>query len=361
MDEEQLYQEYLKQKQAGVEKPSVQDLMKQNLASEEQIARGLENAASVMSGGLTQAIPALGRSALARIGASAAEGGAMGAVQDKEDRLRGFLTGALAQGGMRGVGEGLGKVADVGMQMAVGRKKYTPGVGQELADAGLIGSQGMLQKQTQKGLRRTGADMQKVASEIQAPISARRIGQEIGEETTAPLTGGWTVQPSQRDVGTVNDLLNFAEDVASRGDETAVQALARRRAAGSSAYSQRTGDPKLAPLAQASKLEQAKYSQALKEADPRMIPLDTRYAALKKAEKGLADEPSIPRSLLGIASMTSKSIPGGSLVTSGISQAASKGGKLAEFLAPLTRQATIAEPQDEEERLYQEYLRSKGY
>lgn len=340
----ELYQKYLEEKAYG-----------EGGLTPEKVTGAAENAASVMGAPL-----ALGKSAVGKFAAPFVEGGAMGAAQDEEDRLRGFLTGAGTQGGVATAGKILGGVGDAAMQMAVGRKKFTPGVGTELADAGLFGTQNMMRGQTGRALNETGQEMGRVASEIQTPISGRKIGREISEEMTAPLTGSWTVAPSARDTGTINDMMNFAEDVAARGDETATQALARRRAAGSSAYSQKTGDPKLAPLAQASKLEQAKYSQALKEADPRMVPLDTRYAALKKAEKGLSEEPSIPRSLLGIASMTSKSIPGGSLATGAVGQAGVKGDKLAQFLAPLSRQATIADPQSEEEKLYQEYLKSKG-
>ncbi len=357
MDEEQAYQEYLKQKQAKSEKPPVRDLMRQNLATEEQITRGLENAASVLSGGLSQAIPALGRG-VGRAVAPFIEGGAMGAAQDEEDRLRGFLTGAATQGGITTAGRALGKAGDVAMQIGVGRKKYTPGVGTQLADEGIMGTRGMMANQVSRKLGQVGGEMSDVASEIPRVIDARKIGTELAEETTSPLTGSGAISPSARDAGTVQDMLRFAEDVKARGAETGEQALARRRAAGSSAYSAKTQDPKLSPLAQASKLEQRKYSEALKAADPRMAPLDARYAALKKAEKGLNEEASLTG--LGIISRPVQTVGAAPLATA-VGQVGVKGGRgLEQFLAPLTRQATIAEPQDEEEKLYQEYLRSKG-
>lgn len=294
-----------------------------------------------------------------------AEGASMGAAQAPEgDRLKGALLGGGIQGGMTGIGKLLGKGGDVAMQIGVGRKKFTPGVGTELADEGLIGTQGMMQRQTEKGLRRVGGEMSDVASQI-PEIDARKIGQEMTGELTSPLTGGGQIAPSARDAGTVGQLQDFATDISSRGTESGAEALARRRAAGASAYSARTQDPKLSPIAQASKLEQQKYSQALKAADPRMVPLDARYAALKKAEKGLAEEPSLPRSLLGLASMTSKSIPGGSLATTAAGQAGVKGGKLAEFLAPLSRQAAVggsrqSAPSAEELAEYEQYLKETG-
>jgi len=96
-----------------------------------------------------------------------------------------------------------------------------------------------------------------------------------------------------------------------------------------------------------------------------MVPVDTRYAALKKAERGLQEEPSLPRSLLGLAAMTSKSIPGGSAVTSLAGQAGVKGGKLAEFLAPIARQAAVSgarkpAPSSEELDEYERYLKETG-
>lgn len=316
----------------------------------------MNNALGMMAGGgLAKAIPAAGG-----ILGSAAEGAALGAAQSPEgERGKGALMGGGLQGGLSGLAKLLGKTGDVGMQIAVGRKKYTPGTGTELANEGLWGTQGMMRGQTARGLERTGQEMGQVAETIPA-IDARTIGQQMGEELTSPLTGGGKIAPSARDLGEVKQLSDFAEDVASRGTETGSQALARRRAAGASAYSQRTGNPLTDPLAKASKLEQQKYSQALKGGSPgaysdlatreieggAMVPLDRRYAALKKAERALGEEPTLPRSLLGLASMTSKSVPGGSLATSLASQAAVKGGKLAEFLAPLARQAAVGGSRD---------------
>jgi len=376
MSDEELYQQYLSELKAqrgispyadtaaGLMARSNQAVTGDpNAASPENIQRGADIAASMMTGGLSSAVPSLAKSAAGRLATPFLEGGALGAAQDKEDRLRGFLTGGATQGGISTIGKAVGQIGDVAMQTAVGRKKYTPGVGTELANQGLIGTQGMMRGQTQRRLGEVGKRMGAIAEDIQQPIDSRRIGREILDETTAPLTGGGVISPSSRDAGTIEQMQQFAQDIQSRGAETGAQALARRRAAGSSAYSARTQDPKLSPLAQASKLEQQKYSEALKAADPRMAPVDASYAALKKAEKALSEEPTLPRSLLGLASMTSKSIPGGSLVTSAVGRVGVTGGRVLEqYLAPMARQASVAQPsqEDPEYELYQQYLKETG-
>jgi len=106
MSEEEQYQEYLRGlRETNDGKPSVQQLMQQNLATEGDINRGIENAASMMTGGLGTAIPKVWKTV-----AAALEGGLLGAAQSPDDRLAGFLTGGATQGGVSGVGSLLGKV-----------------------------------------------------------------------------------------------------------------------------------------------------------------------------------------------------------------------------------------------------------
>jgi hypothetical protein len=118
-------------------------------------------------------------------------------------------------------------------------------------------------------------------------------------------------------------------------------------------------------MSQLSKREQQLYSSALKEAGgPEMVKADAAYAALKKAEKALSEEPSLPRSLMGLASLPATAIPGAGLGASLIGQAGVKGGKLAEFLRPAATQKAISLSQPSNEELefqeYQEYLKSLG-
>lgn len=357
MSDEELYQQYLAEEEAKKTKSKTQIMS--DIRSEAAAMTTPDNVGGAAANALT-----LGRGLGSGIFKQAAEGGLLGAAQSPDDRLKGFLTGGALQGGIAGVGKAVGKIGDVGMQIAVGRKKYTPGVGTELADAGVVGTQRQMQNQVARGLKSSGEEMGRIASEIQQPINASKIGQEISSEASAPYTGGGIINPAARDAEAIKAIQEFGQDVSSRGQEPAIEALARRRAAGSSAYSAKSGEPKQNVMSQLSKREQQKYSEALKEADPRMVPVDTRYAALKKGEKALNEEPTLPRSLLGLASMTSKSIPGGSLATSAASQAAVKGGRgLEQFLAPMSRQiATSAQPQEQDPDydLYQQYLKETG-
>lgn len=335
--------------------------------SPENIQAAAGNALGVMGPGLASSIPGLSKlgglaGLLGRGAATVGEGALMGAAQSPNDRALGALVGGATQGAMTGAGKVLGKAGDVAMQMGVGRNKYTPGVGTELANQGLVGTRGMMKNQTTARLGEVGQEMGQVASEIPQVIDARKIGTEMGEELTSPLTGGGSIKPSSRDTGTVQQYQDFANDVASRGMETGEQALARRRAGGASAYSQKTMDPKLSPIAQSSKLEQQKYSQALKEADPRMAPLDESYAALAKSRHALSGEAPLTGSgvILGSAGKY-----GGALPLSVAGQAGVKSGKLAEFLSPIARQAAsrgkgTPPPSAEELAEYDQYLKETG-
>lgn len=334
--------------------------MKQLYSDPNAVQQSLENSVGMMSGGLSKAIPAIGRG-VGKLFAPAIEGALVGAASTPEDRLRGFLTGGTVQGGVSGAGKVLGKVGDIAMQMGVGRNKYTPGVGTELANQGLIGTKNMLKSQAGEAANRVGSEMQQVASEIPF-INAENIGNQMREELTGPLTGGGSIKPSARDLGEIAQYKAFADDIAQRGIESGSDALSRRVASGKSAYSAKTQEPKLAPIAKSSKLEQQLYSGALKEADPRMIPLDASYAALAKAKHALQGEAPLSGGgvLFGSAGKYGGSLP---LTTAG--QIGTKADKLAEFLAPATRQATISgmrasEPSAEELAEYAQYLKETG-
>lgn len=321
------------------QRKSAQQYIQEGLATPEQINQGANNAASMMTGGLSKAVPALGKGILSAI----LEGGALGAAQSPDDRLKGFLTGGALQGGMQGIGQALGKAGDIGMQLATGRKKYTPGVGTELANQGLAGTRGMMKGQVEKRLGAVGDDMQRAASAI-PEIDSRTLGQELGKKAASPYTGGGIIAPSGRDAEALSTIGEFADDVASRGMETGQQALARRRAAGSSAYSARSDLPKQNLTSQLSKSEQQMYSDALKKAGGEdMVNADRSYAALKKAQKGLSEE--APLTGFGALSRPISTV-GGALPTSIVSQGAAKGGKLAEFLAPVARQASVSGEQE---------------
>ncbi len=87
----------------------------------EAMTAGANNAAAMMSGGLTKAIPALGRG-VAKFAAPFLEGGISGAAQSPDDRLSGMLKGGLTQGALSTAAKVAAPVGDRAMQFAVGRK-----------------------------------------------------------------------------------------------------------------------------------------------------------------------------------------------------------------------------------------------
>ncbi len=84
-------------------------------------------------------------------------GGALGAYESPGDNLSladeikarsdNFARGAGITAGLGAVGSGLSKLGDWGMQRAVGMKSYIPGMGNRIADEGLIGTKGMMKAQ----------------------------------------------------------------------------------------------------------------------------------------------------------------------------------------------------------------------
>jgi hypothetical protein len=244
---------------------------------------------------------------------------------------------------MSGIGKLLGKGGDIAMQVGVGRKKYTPGVGTELADQGLIGTKGQLQRQTSEGLSDVGSRMAENVAGLKGQGDSRQIGQDIYDEYTKGLTRGGKMRPSGRDVGEIQKAKDFAEDVMSRGATSPEDMLGYRGAAGSGAFSQKSGEAGGGIIPQLSKMEQQKYSRALKEMDPtgKQSALDSRYAALAKAKAALSPEDKL--SSLSAMGLVSKplGVLGGALPATAVGQAGVKGGKLAEFLAPLSRQAAV--------------------
>lgn len=309
------------------------------------IAGAMNNALMVVTGGAVPAaqkavaqIPGtLGK--ISRLGTSGVvTDGAIGAAAAGPDaRLKGFLTGAGPSAALRAGGAAFKKIGDVGMQVGVGRKKYTPGVGTELADQGVWGTRQMMKDQVEKGLEDSYETMYRRASDI-PEIDARVIGNEIRSEMASPLNGRGTLQVRDRDLEALQTINAFSDDIAQHGTETGTQALARRRAAGASGFNPRSDVPKTSLMGQLSKLEQKKYSEALKAADPtgQLATADKTYGALKRAQKSLNEEASL--SGLGLLSRPVQALGGvGEVTATSLGQAATKGGRLAEWLAPLSK------------------------
>lgn len=307
----------------------------------------------VVAGSVPMAMPAASApTALAKLAqflnASApkriALGAAQGVISDPQNPGMGALKGA----GTAALGEGVGKLltgaGDVGMQMAVGRKKFTQGVGTQLADEGLLGTRGMLAKQTNSKLAERGAEISDLAKQVpNGAIDSTRIAQEIAGEAASPmLVQG--AKPSTADMTKLGSIRDFAEDVASRGAESGPQALSRRIAAGQRSYRGKE-DPLQSLLGSLSKKEQMKYSSALKDAHKSatgttaLADADKSYGALKRAQASLEEDIKLPRSVFGALSTGASHVPLGSAGLSAIGQAATKTGQGATN--PILRQMIL--------------------
>jgi len=244
------------------------------------------------------------------------------------------VTSGLAGGVMRGLSEGSVATGDRAMQAAVGRKKFTPGVGEELADAGLIGTREGMRQQVKKKIAETGGKMQSAAAGHPNMISSQPVADAVRDIARRKTVNG---NVSILDQPAVTRIGEAATDIDARGMEGAQDLLKRRGIAGNRVPDTAWAniDPAQALTHQISKAEQMASSRLLKENIPDMIPLDKRFAALARARSALNPDqrlggmsmPTSPTSLL-------TSIPGSSLGLSTIGQGAVKAGQAGRYMTP---------------------------
>jgi hypothetical protein len=323
--------------------------MADKLYSKENVTKGAELAASMLGGGLPNIVSS-GASKLAQFLGKVGQEAALGAAAAGPDNR---TAGALTAGGASAAGQGLAKLlgatGDVSMQIAAGRKKYTPGVGTKLADEGLWGTKGMMADQTAARLKESGEALSKSASEIPGtPIDSSQIAQNVWDKVSKPRLSGVGIKPSSADLPELNQMANYVEDIASRGQLRGEGAVGYARAAGDRAYGLRDVAGASTPK-QLAKLEQIELSNALKNADKtgKFAKEASRYSALKKAEKGLQEEVSLPRSAMGLASLPVTALPFVSVLPSTIGQAATKSSKVTQGLAEALAKAAVVKNKKE--------------
>lgn len=297
----------------------------------------LKESANLAGSLLGAGMPQIGQGAtsgLARFLGRTGSEALLGAAQNEDDRLKGAGIGALGSAGGELASKALGKVGDVAMQAAVGRKKYTPGVGLKLADEGLIGTKGMMADQVASRLSDAGNTLSKTAADIPGtPIDSSQVAQNIWDKISKSRLSGVGIKPSAADLPELNQMASYVEDIASRGPLTAESGVGYSRAAGNRAYGLRDVAGATTPK-QLAKLEQVEMSNAIKNADKtgEYAKAADLYSALKKAEKGLTEEVSIPRSLMGLASLPANALPFISAIPSTVGQVASKASKAAPIV-----------------------------
>lgn len=199
------------------------------------------------------------------------------------------------------LGKGPRKLGDTLMQKAVGLKKYIPGLGENLANEGLIGTRGMLQNQVTKGLASRGQEIGDLAKSIPGEISNQAVADKIGDLAGRRMTSGGIIPPEESK--NIGQILGKAREVLqsppmSGEAQAEMRAIAGRRARELGAY--RT-NPSAALKSQLAGAEQAGRSEALKQAYSSAFPeapnalaeADQAYGALSKAQSGLSQAPSI--------------------------------------------------------------------
>lgn len=288
--------------------------------------------------------------------------------------------GMAIPAGIKKLADFLGKparaLADRAMQKAVGRTKYTPGVGEALAEEGIVGTRGMMKKQAQKALEKRGAEIGELVEDIPGQFASEGIAAPIYEEGLQyiPAKGA----PSVADMPRIEKIAEFGKDIESRGAQNAQDLWERQKIAG-----KRPPERAWAPgvdeqsnlMAKLSKKEQKVSSDILKKAYAESHPQNPEqlsktkeiYGALKRAEKPLSKEAPLPElstAMLryGIPGAAGYALGGPAVAALGaaartplgmsvLGQGLSKGAKIPRLLAePVTRMAPPILHKDEKKK-----------
>lgn len=202
------------------------------------------------------------------------------------------------------LGKGASKAGDFLMQRAVGLKNYIPGLGETLANQGVIGTKGMMRSQVSQGMETTGKQINKLARDIPA-VSTQPIAEQLGNEAAKLVGPNGEVLPDN-----ISAFHKYADEAreASTEDYLPGDVAASRRAQYGKIANQAGAyrdNPAQGFKAKMAGNQQAGYSQALKEAggEP-MIAADKAYSALATANKPL----NAPADL-SMPALAQKSIP----------------------------------------------------
>lgn len=173
---------------------------------------------------------------------------------------------------LAGLGSMLRKGGDVLMQKAVGATRYVPGVGEQLANAGFMGTKAGMTADAVKKMQQAGEQIGQLASQIPGKIPQEPVANEIANLVYKPgsrsalMTESGYVRPEEQRV--VDKLLGKAQDFSSSEPLSGTEMAARRAQAGRAAREAKAyaPTPSTSVKAQLAAAEQAGYSRALKEA-----------------------------------------------------------------------------------------------
>lgn len=222
---------------------------------------------------------------------------------------------------LSGVGSLARRGGDRLMQQAVGRTKFSPGVGETLVNEGIVGTKGMMRRQVENKKNAVYQEMIDSVKDSPKTIEAKSIADNIRGLAKEYRING---KVSELDQPTVELIEGAAKDIEGRGAESLADALQRRKIAGSRGFSSVTDQAKQSVVGRISKEEQKGYSGLLKEAEESLKDLDPRYAALAKAAKPLNKEEGLSK-LFGLGNALKLTGIGGAGLVGGLPGAAVAG------------------------------------
>lgn len=252
-------------------------------------------------------------------------------------RLKQAAGGAAFSGGSQAASSLAVNAGDRLMQKAVGRGiKYTPGVGEELANQGVWGTRGQMRDQVNRKLKETVDKTTALTSNHPNLISSQPIADEVLELNRRKLLPSGRPN-SSLDIPDMQRVQDYVDEINQRGMQSAADIHKGRVNAGTrvSDTSWENPNPAEQLKARMSKSEQIGSSKLLKKEIPEIIPLDKSYEALAKARKPLNREGGgggnvrIPTTS-GIVS----SIPGSAIGLSTLGQIGVKTGHGMQKLTP---------------------------
>ena len=235
--------------------------------------------------------------------------------------------GETAAGLAKFLGKPLTKAGDYLMQKAVGMRRYLPGVGETLADQGVIGTQNMMRNQIEKAMETTGQKLGSLAKSV-PEMSTRDVAETIGEKAAKLIGPDGKIMPEN--VTEFNHLIGKAGEISSENAISGETAAFRRMQQGRIAKNagRYRESPAQGLKAQSSGAQQAGYSQALKNASPQIADLDTTYGNLAAADAAAARPETISNAnLIGkfVPTSLAQSAAGRALI--GTSNSAQTGSK----------------------------------
>lgn len=228
--------------------------------------------------------------------------------EDFMGRAKNAGKGAAVSLGLGLAGKGLAKAGDYAMQKAVGAKEYISGLGNRMADEGLIGTKGMMRKQIENKLPLRERDLTAaIQSMQQKPISnaaaeaalrtkASGYMPKIGPEGPMPI-------PTP-DAPFVNSALTRAEEAATQRPELFPETmLDTARKIAKPAYNPQTGTPLTKFEHELSQAEAGAMKEQLKKAAeaqgiPAVREALAKEEALLKARRALGQKETLPEILM---------------------------------------------------------------